>query len=250
MISVTIICKNEEENIRKCLESIKWVDEIIVVDSFSDDKTVEIAKEYTNKVFQRKWEGYAKQREYALSKTTNKWIFPLDADERCSEELKNEIISVINSNNRISGYRIPRKSFFLGKWIKFCGWYPGYQTRLFKRESVTVSNRLVHEGYIVNGEIGFLRNDILHFTVNSISDYFSRINNYSSLQAIEKANKKKIGFYDIFLRPIAAFLQTFFLKKGFLDGIYGLMVTNFDVITNLLTYMKAWEIQKKNNKII
>jgi glycosyltransferase involved in cell wall biosynthesis len=248
MLSVTIICKNEEENIRECLESVKWVDEIILVDSYSIDRTIEIAKEYTDKIYQQEWLGFAKQREFALSKVSKEWVFPLDADERCSPELKDEILSVIKSENKFKGYRIPRKSFFLNKWIKHGGWYPGYQTRLFLKEKAYVADRLVHEGYEINGETGFLKNNILHYTVNSISDYMGRVNHYSTLQAVEKSKKKKIKISDILFRPIASHIQQFILKRGFLDGIYGLMVTNFDVITNMLTYMKAWELQHKSNK--
>ncbi|MCX6165970.1 MAG: glycosyltransferase family 2 protein [Ignavibacteriae bacterium] len=248
MLAVTIICKNEEENIRECLESVKWADEIILVDSFSKDKTIEIAKEYTDKIFQEEWKGFTKQREFALSKVSEKWVFPLDADERCSPELKDEILSVIKSDKNFTGYRIPRKSFFMGKWIKHCGWYPGYQTRLFLKDKAMVADRLVHEGYEIDGEMGFLKSDILHYTVISISDYMHKVNNYSSLQAVEKSKKKKIKLYDILLRPTASFIQQFIFKKGFLDGIYGLMVTNFDIITNMLTYMKAWELQHKQNK--
>jgi glycosyltransferase involved in cell wall biosynthesis len=248
MLSVTIICKNEEENIRECLESVKWVDEIIIVDSYSIDRTIEIAKEYTDKIYQQEWLGFAKQREFALSKVSKEWVFPLDADERCSPELKDEILSVIKSENKFAGYRIPRKSFFLNKWIKHGGWYPGYQTRLFLKEKTVVADRLVHEGYELNGQLGFLKSDILHYTVTSISDYMSKVNHYSSLQAVEKSKKKKIKLSDILFRPIASHIQQFILKRGFLDGIYGLMVTNFDVITNMLTYMKAWELQHKSNK--
>jgi glycosyltransferase involved in cell wall biosynthesis len=248
MLSVTIICKNEEENIRECLESVKWADEIILVDSLSTDKTVEIAKEYTDKIFTEEWMGFARQREFALAKASNEWIFPLDADERCSNELKEEIYNIINSSSTFAGYRIPRKTFFLGKWIKHCGWYPGYQTRLFRKDKTKVTDRLVHEGYEVSGEMGFLKGDILHYSVTSITDYMRKVNQYSSLQAVEKAEKKEIKFTDLLLRPVAAHIQNFIFKKGFLDGIHGLMVTNFDIITNMLTYMKAWEIQKKNKK--
>jgi glycosyltransferase involved in cell wall biosynthesis len=248
MLSVTIICKNEEENIRGCLESVKWADEIILVDSYSIDRTIEIAKEYTDKIYQQEWLGFAKQREFALSKVSKEWVFPLDADERCSPELKDEILYVIKSEKKFTGYRIPRKSFFLNKWIKHGGWYPGYQTRLFLKEKAYVADRLVHEGYEIKGETGFLKNNILHYTVNSISDYMSRVNHYSTLQAVEKSNKKKVKLSDILFRPVASHIQQFILKRGFLDGIYGLMVTNFDVITNMLTYMKAWELQHKSSK--
>jgi glycosyltransferase involved in cell wall biosynthesis len=252
MISITIICKNEENNIEECIKSALWADEIIVVDSYSTDKTVEIAKKFTDKIYQNGWKGFAEQRNFALSKTTKEWIMPLDADERCSPELKEEIIKIISGTDiEESGFRIPRKSFILYKWVKHCGWYPGYQLRLFRSDKVKVTERLVHEGYEVEGKIGFLKNDILHYTINSISEYILKINQYSSLQAIEKADKKIVKLSDLFFRPIAAFLQQFIFKKGFLDGVYGLMVTNFDIMTNMLTYMKMWEIQhtqKTDNK--
>ena len=249
MISVTIICNNEEKNIEECIKSVLWADEIIVVDSFSEDKTIELAKKYTDKVFQNKWEGYAKQREFAVSKVSNQWIFSLDADERCTENLKNEIIDVIEkSDNKYNGFRIPRKNYFLGKWIKNCGWYPGYQMRLFKKDKVIVTDRLVHEGYKAEGLTGVLENDIIHYTVVSISDYVKKINIYSSLQAEEKINKRKVTLLFLLFRPYVSFIQQFILKKGFLDGIYGLMVTFFDVITNTLTNMKIREMQDKEKK--
>ena len=249
MISVTIICNNEEKNIEECIKSVLWADEIIVVDSFSEDKTIELAKKYTDKVFQNKWEGYAKQREFAVSKVSNEWIFSLDADERCTENLKNEIIDVIEkSDNKYNGFRIPRKNYFLGKWIKNCGWYPGYQMRLFKKDKVIVTDRLVHEGYKAEGLTGVLENDIIHYTVVSISDYVKKINIYSSLQAEEKINKRKVTLLFLLFRPYVYCIQQFILKKGFLDGIYGLMVTFFDVITNTLTNMKIREMQDKEKK--
>jgi len=248
MLSVTVICRNEEDNIRGCLESIKWADEIIIVDSFSTDKTVSIAKEYTDKIFQKEWSGFAKQREFALSKAGEDWVFPLDADERCSHGLKEEIISAINSEDDCSGYRIPRKTFVLNRWIKHGGWYPGYQTRLFLRKKASVTDRLIHEGYEVSGKTGYFKNDILHYTVTSISGYIRKINNYSSLQAVEKSEKKKVKLTDILFRPVATFIQQYFFRKSFLDGVQGLMVANFDVITNMLTYMKAWEIQHRTGK--
>lgn len=251
MISVTIICKNEEKNIEDCIRSVLWADEIIVVDGYSSDKTVDIAKRFTDKVFQNVWNGFAEQRSYALSKTSNEWIMPLDADERCTEELKTEIMNIISKKNiEESGFIIPRKTYFLNKWIKNCGWYPNYQLRLFKKEKVKVTDRLVHEGYEVNGKTGKLQNDIIHYTVNSIFEYLDKINQYSSLSAKEKVNRKKVKFNDIFLRPVIAFIQQFIFKKGFLDGVYGLMVTNFDVMTKMLTYMKMWEMQNKKNKDI
>lgn len=246
MISVTIIAKNEEKNIEDCLRSVEWADEIVVVDGESTDNTQSLVKKFPNaKLIINKWEGYTSQRRLALENTTNQWIFSLDADERVTHELRDEILNAVKTNN-VCGYRIPRKSFFLKKWIKHCGWYPGYQMRLFKKDKVRVAERLVHEGYEINGETGFLKNDILHFTVTSISDYMERVNKYSTLQALEKKDRRKVTFRDIYFRPVAAFFQHFFIKLGFLDGVHGLMVANFDMMTNLLTYMKIWEFQNKN----
>lgn len=249
MLSVIIICRDEENDIRDCLKSVKWADEIIVVDSESKDKTVEIAKSYTGKIFTKKWEGYSEQRRYAMELASGEWILSLDADERVTEELKNEILSVINSNcNDIKGYRIPRKSFFLNRWIKHSGWYPGYQTRLFKKEFAFIRPKLVHEGFEINGETGYLKNDLLHFTVTSISDFAERVNSYSTLQAAEKSGLKKVKLSDLLLRPFISFFKHYILKSGFRDGPQGFMVAMFDLITNTLTYMKMWEMQNKKGK--
>jgi glycosyltransferase involved in cell wall biosynthesis len=248
LITVTLICRNEAKNIRACLQSVKWADEIIVVDAESIDGTPGMAKEFTDKIFVKDWEGYASQREFALKQASHDWVFAIDADERCSPELKEEILGVIKSKNtEENGFRIPRKSFFLNKWIKHCGWYPGYQMRLFRRENVIVSERLIHEGYKAEGKTGTLKNDLLHYTVNTIGEFMGKINHYSTLRAQEKIDKQKIKMSGLIFRPFAAYFQQFILKKGFMDGAHGVMVTNFDVITNMLTYMKIWEMQNKED---
>jgi len=248
-ISVSIICRNEEKNIEGCIESVSWADEIIVIDGFSEDKTPEIARKYTDKIFQNKWGGFSDQREFALIKCSNEWIFSLDADERCSPELAEELRSIVSSHsNTYTGFKIPRKSFFLGKWVRHSGWYPNYQLRFFRKRNIKVSGRLVHEKYELDGETGYLKNDLLHYTVQSINEYVSRVNHYSSLQALEKAKNRKVSFINLFLRPSLAFIQGYFFKGGFLDGITGLMVVNFHIITNILTYMKIWEIQHKKKQ--
>lgn len=249
MITVNIICSNEEKNIEACLKSASWADEIVVVDGESTDRTVEIARRYTNKVLVNKWQGYAEQRQFALDNSAGDWVLVLDADERCSDGLKEEILTITKSpDNRYSGFRIPRKNFFLGKWIKHGGWYPGYQFRFFMREKAGVSERLVHEGYVIEGETGIMKNDILHYTVQSISEFMTKVNKYSTLQAEEKSSRKDVRFWHLLFRPVAAFFVQFFIRGGFRDGIHGLMVTNFDVITNMLTYMKIWELQNKNTE--
>ncbi|MFA5012324.1 MAG: glycosyltransferase family 2 protein [Ignavibacteria bacterium] len=247
MISVNIICKDEEKNVEDCLKSVLWADEIIVVDGESKDKTAVIASKYTKNVYVNKWEGFAKQRQFALSKSTKEWVLVLDADERCSNELREEILSIINNrDNKYNGYKLPRKNFFLTIWIKHGGWYPGYQKRFFRRERTSISERLVHEGYEIDGEVGVLKGDILHYTVQSISEFMAKVNQYSTLQAEEKIGREKTGYTDMILRPLRRFINIYFIRGGFRDGIPGLMVANFDLITTLLTYMKIWESQNKN----
>jgi len=248
-ISGLIICKNEEKNIEECVKSILWCDEVIVIDSFSTDETLQIAKKYTDKIFQNEWTGFADQRKFALTKAASDWIFAIDADERCSNELEVEIRSLMQKEYiSENGFEIPRKSFFHSKWIKHGGWYPNYQLRLFRKAFSGVTDKLVHESYYVTGQTGKLKNNILHYTVNSINEYIKKINSYSDLYAAERVSRRKIKFIDIFLLPQIAFFQQFILKGNFLDGIEGLMVSKFHMITKLLNYMKTWELQNKNDK--
>lgn len=240
-----VICKNEENRIEACLRSLKWCDEIIVVDAYSTDKTVEIAGRHTDKVYRNEWKGFREQRLFALSKAEGGWIFALDADERCTAGLAEEIRSLLSSGTgEYSGYLIPRKNFFLGKWIKHGGWYPGYQMRLFKAESANVTDRLVHESYTVEGRTGKLRSDIEHYTVTSVDEYMKKIMHYADLSASEKKHHK-VGFYRLFIYPRLEFAKQYFLKGSFLDGKEGLMIANFHMFTKALTYMKILELQRK-----
>jgi glycosyltransferase involved in cell wall biosynthesis len=242
-LSVAIIAGNEEKNIGDCLESVKWADEIIVVDSESTDRTVEIARKYTDKVFVRKWEGYAPQKQFAIEQATCDWILSLDADERASPELKEEIEKVLESETEYDGFYIPRRNFFLGKWIKSCGWYPNYQLRLFKRGRGYVTARKVHEGFVVDGKVGYLKGDIIHYTHMELKSTFAKINEYSSLSAEEKVHRKKVRGIDLILHPLSAFLGHYMLRGGFRDGVHGLMVSLIHAMTNMQTYMKIWELQ-------
>lgn len=248
-VSGVIICRNEERNIEECIKSIQWCDEIIIIDSFSSDNTLGISKKYTGSIYQNEWKGFADQRKFALTKVNFEWVFSIDADERCTEELKDEIKNLLAKENiSEKGFDIPRKSYFLNKWIKHGGWYPNYQLRLFRKDSAEVSDRLVHESYIISGLKGKLKNNILHYTVTSITDYITKINSYSDLSALEKVNRKKIGFIDIFLIPRIVFFQQYILKGNFLDGIPGLMVSKFHMVTKLLNSMKIWELQNSKSE--
>lgn len=249
-ISAIIIAGNEEDNIRDCLESVKWCDEIILVDSESKDKTVEIAKEYTDKVLIKKWEGFAKQKRYSLEQASNEWVISIDADERVSPELKNEIRKLLEGESQFDGYKIPRENYFLNKQIKYCGWGNDYQLRLFKKSKTKVTDRKVHEGFVVDGNVSKLQNVIIHHTQKTIFGTITKINIYSTLEAQEKFEKKKVKPSQIITHPIAAFLNYYISRKGYKDGVHGLMISLIHAMTNMLTYMKLWEMQnvkRKNN---
>lgn len=249
-LSVVIIAGNEEKNIRDCLESVKWADELIVIDSESIDNTKQIALEYTPNVFVKKWEGFVPQRKYSLEKTSYDWVLSIDADERVTDELKEELRELLKANNKLNGYWIPRQNYFLNKVITSCGWYPDYQMRFFNKKYVRLTDRKVHEGFEVEGKTGHLKNNLIHFTHQNITETINKINQYSYLQALEKHERKKVKAKNLILNPIAAFLNHFISRRGFKDGIYGLMVSIIHMLTNLLTYMKMWELQniKKNDE--
>jgi len=247
-LSVIIITKNEEKNITDCLESIKWADEIIIVDAFSTDATIEIAKRYTNKVFQKEWIGFADQKNYALNLASNEWVLSLDADERVSEKLKAKLHNLLSNKielEKYSGYKIKRDNYFLGKKINSCGWNKDYQLRLFKKSLTKLTNRLVHEGFEVTGEIGIIKESILHLSYKSFKEAIEKINHYSTLEALEKSTKQKSNFFTIIFYPILYFAQHFIFRYGFIDGIYGFFVSLLHSWTKMLVQLKIWELQHK-----
>ena len=243
-ISVIVITKDEEKNISDCLKSVEWADEIIVIDAESNDKTVELVKTFTDKVYIKKWEGYVPQKKYALSLASNGWVLSVDADERITPELKNEILNL--SPNEFVGYRIRRKNFLLNKEITSCGWGNDYQLRLFKKDKTNLTDRLVHEGFIVDGKIAKLENPMLHYTFSSFSEYFNKINYYTSLKAEELVKqKRKIGGWTIFSHTFSAFFLFFINKRGFKDGVYGLIISLLHSVSTMLNYIKLWELQNR-----
>lgn len=247
--SVVIVTKNEERNIGNALKSVKDFEDIVVVDSFSEDRTVEICKEYTNRIFQHKWQGYAKQKQIAIDYAKKDWVLLLDADERISPELKNEISNLFTDKTKIAyqGYYIPRKNYFLGKWIKHSGWWPDYTIRLFRKDSSQVQQREVHEKVIVKGQTGYLKNPLLHYTYETISEFISKMQNYSTLSAKE-INKEKIPATVLFLKmtinPIFTFIKMFLLKQGFRDGFHGFILSALYSFYTFLKYLKTWELRK------
>ena len=247
-LSVIVITLNEERNIRECLESVKWADEIVVIDAFSANKTVDYARQYTDKVFVNEWKGYGDTKNYALTKVTNEWVLWIDADERVSAELATEIQVIVQSPfPQISAYEVARRAYFLGKWIKHCGWYPGYVTRLFKKDAAVFSSSLVHEKVEFKGEIGKLKNDLLHYTDENLFHYFAKFNSYTSLAARELQERKRaFSLYDVLVRPPFLFFKMFIIRLGFLDGIHGLILSFASACYVFVKYAKLWELTTSN----
>jgi glycosyltransferase involved in cell wall biosynthesis len=243
-VSVAIITKDEEANIEDALKSVSDAQEIVVVDAFSTDSTIEICKKYTDHIFQHEWQGYAKQKQIAVDHCTLPWVLILDADERVTPELKKEITDLLPETDH-DGFYIPRKNYFLGKWIKHGGWWPDYTLRLFKKEKGKLEPREVHERVIVDGSIGYLKNPLVHYTYWSMSDFIKRMENYSTLSSLEiKREGKKAGILSLTVRPALTFLKMYFLRGGFLDGKRGFMLAILYSFYTFLKYAKTWEGQR------
>lgn len=224
-LSVAIITLNEEERLRACLEGVAWVDEIVVVDAGSSDKTAEIAREFTDRVLFHAWEGYAAQKNYALTQCGHPWLLSLDADELVSPELRAEIEAVLEHDGPADGYEIPRKNFFLGRFIRHGTWYPDYQLRLFRRGRGAFQPASVHESVRVDGRTTRLRAPLIHQSYRSIEEFVARANRYSTLAAEELAARGQGGRWgDLLLRPAWRFFSMYLLHRGFLDGWRGLLL--------------------------
>lgn len=244
ILSVCIICFNEEQNIRRCLESVTWADEIIVVDSMSQDKTAEIAKEYTDKVYQKTWVGYVDQKNFAISKTNGNWILSVDADEEITSTLRDEILAETAKDDAKDGYRIPRRSFYQGRWINHSGYYPDKQLRLFRRERGYWTGGRVHERVEVQGSVGDLKKDLLHYPYKGvISGQLQTVNSFSSLIAedmYERGRRYHISL--LLLRPTFKFFEVYLLKLGFLDGLAGFIIAITSSYAMFVRYVKLREL--------
>ena len=246
-VSVVIVTKNEEKNIEDALKSVADADEIIIVDSFSTDRTIEICKAYTGKIFQHEWQGFAGQKQLAVDYASGPWVLLLDADERVTPELKKEIIGNISplssppASHELYGFFLPRKNFFLGKWIRYSGWWPDYTLRLFRKDKASLEDREVHEKVIVDGPTAYLKGPLEHYTYRSIADFLRKMENYSTLAAREVRKKSGApGLFAVAVRPSITFIKMFFLKLGFLDGAYGLLLALLYSHYTFLKYVKAW----------
>ena len=252
-LSITIITLNEEANIRRTLESVQWADEIIVLDSGSTDRTVEICREFTDKVYHQDWLGFGRQKNAAIDKATGDWVLSLDADEPVEPELAAEIREIIASPGANDGYQVPRKTFFLGKWIKHGGWYPDYNLRLFRKGKGRFEERAVHESIKVQGTIGRTGYAIEHYAYPDLGLYMASINKYSSLAVTVMSQRGippfKAGWINILLRPLFTFVFKYIFRLGFLDGKHGLVLNIFHAYYVFAKYAKAWEHSSRGQKV-
>lgn len=241
-VTVTIITYNEEANIGEALESVRWADEVVVLDSFSSDLTVEIARGRGARVHQQRWAGYSDQKNAALDLASHEWVLSLDADERVTPELAREIQDLLRSEPPCDGYWVARKNHFLGRWIRHGGWFPDYSVRLFRRSKGRFGARAVHEAVAVDGATDRLRNPLLHFTYRSLDAYLLRMDRYSTLAAGEMVRERRsVALYDFFLRPVWTFVKMYFVRQGFREGREGLVLAGLYAFYAFSKYAKLWE---------
>lgn len=244
-LSTVIITKNEEHNIRDCLESIQWSDEIIVVDSGSTDDTVNICREMGCKVIESKWLGFGPTKQLAVDSAENDWILSMDADERISEALAKTIKRILSDQIPACGYRINRDSYYLGKLIRFSGWQKDRPLRFFNKKYGRFNDKIVHESVKIEGEIGFIKETILHFPYPDVNTHIDKINRYSSLGAQKLYEKNStVCLAGIIFRGLFKFIKMYFLRFGFLDGLHGLVLAIISSFGVSLKYLKLWQLNR------
>ena len=251
-ISAAIITLDEEKNIADCIKSLHWVDQIVVVDSLSRDKTKEIAIALGAKVIDQKFLGHVKQKQLAVDRCQYDWVICLDADERVPPKLKREIVNLFECTPKESlfpGYSVARRSYHLGRWIKYGGWYPDRNVRLFHRKFGRWSGFDPHDRIAVNGEIGKLQGALDHFVFRDLAHNVHVNNFYSSIGAqvlFEKGRKPSL--LRLIFKPVGKFLETYIVKRGFLDGLPGFIIAVGAAYSMFLKFAKLWETHRANGK--
>jgi glycosyltransferase involved in cell wall biosynthesis len=247
-VTATVITLNESANLAAALESVRWADEIIVVDAESTDDTVAIARRFTDRVIVRPWPGYVEQKNFAASQASHDWIFSLDADERVTPELTAEIKALVAAELPFPGYRMPRVSHYLGRWIRSTDWYPDYQIRLYDRRRARWAGRYVHESIQAEGEIGRLRAELEHHPYGDVSHHLRTIDRYSGLAARQMfEDGRRTGPFRIVLHADAAFLRNYFLRGGVKDGAAGLIVSVLNSYYVAMKFVKLWELARQRD---
>jgi glycosyltransferase involved in cell wall biosynthesis len=239
-ITATIITLNEERNIARSIESLRCADEILIVDSGSVDRTVELAQNLGVRVIEAGWLGFAAQKNWAAEQASHDWILSLDADEALSEALEAEIWNLKKTGPRCDAYTMPRLARYLGRWILHSGWYPDRKVRLYHRANARWVGEFVHESVIVKGRIGHLESNILHFTCDSLSEHVKTLDKYTTLAAQEIAARRiRVPLSRLIFDPPWTFVKSYVLQRGFLDGLEGLTIAYMAAFYTFLKYSKA-----------
>ncbi len=245
-LSVVIITKNEQANIRDCLESVSWADEIVVVDDYSTDRTMEIAQSYTDRIFQRKMDIEGRHRNWAYSQARNGWVLSLDADERVTPELQVELVETINNPGKFKGFTIPRKNYIGDYWVKYGGWYPSAQFKLFRKDSFLWEESEVHPRAFLKGHTGSLRSDLIHYSYRDFTDFLNKMNKQTTQEAKKwLRDKRRMGRGRALWRTYDRFMRTYFRKQAYRDGFIGFMVAIFAGLYQILSYAKYRELKSK-----
>jgi len=242
-ISVYMITRNNERTLEKALASVTWADEIVVVDSFSTDKTLEICRRFTDRVIQRPWPGFREQYQHAADLTTHPWVMFIDADEEISQELADEIQPVVKEGEKsFDGFIIYRRTYYLGRWIRLGAWYPDYEIRLYRREKGRWEGGL-HAKIVVDGNVGSLKHEILHHTYRDISDQIRTLDLYSRIEAEDMLKAgERFRLFKLLFRPPFRLLKEYLLKQGFRDGIPGVVIIVATMFYVFIKHAKLWEL--------
>jgi len=241
-VSVCIITYNEEKNLPDCLESISWADEIVVVDSISDDKTVKIARSHGCKVIDQEFLGHVKQKDLAVKSAANRWVLCLDADERLKNGAEEEVRAFLDDPKGVLGCFFPRHTYYLGGWINHSGWWPEYRLRLFDRKNGKWTGMDPHDRVEVNGETIKLKSEILHYNYRDITHHMEQVNSYTSIMADRRFQAgQKASFFKMIFNPLGRFFRMYLLRRGFLDGGKGLVIAVIGAFYVFLKYAKLWE---------
>ena len=243
-ISAYIICYNEERNIADAVKSVLWADEVVVVDSFSSDRTAEIATQLGARVVQVAFEGFGKLRTAAIASTLHEWVFSLDTDERCTVAARDEIRRILASPDAREAYFVPRRNVFMGRMIKHCGWYPDYrQPQLFRRNAMTFDEAMVHEGYTVNGQTAIMKNFIWQYPYRDLSQLIGKMERYSTLGAQKLADRgRSSSMLTAFVHAAVAFFRIYIFKLGILDGWPGFVISFANFEGTFYRYAKKVEM--------
>jgi len=254
-ISVYIITYNNRRTIERCLKSLGWAEELVIVDSFSTDGTYEICKRYTARAYQREWKGHREQYQYAADLTTKDWIMFVDADEEVPPELVEEIRTELNGEKEgLDGFFIYRHTYYLGRWIRYGGWYPDGEIRLYRRNKGRWEGGL-HAKVVVEGKVDPLKNQYLHYTYHDISDQIQTIDRYSKIAAEDLAQSgEKFSLFKLLFHPPFRFIKEYLFKSGFRDGLAGLIIIVSTMFYVFIKYAKLWELtiskrEKKNGSV-